>query len=198
MGILKRHETLGAAEEHRGIRTEESGHNMDNSMTHKTEEDNYILAIESSCDETAASVVRNGRERELAPLMDRTFIEYHGHPDSVVRIHYLLSQENGDEDLYVTEEMRPVYGGVCSKEFVLFFGESLQYYIMEERGRVEQLMESGELKKSETSAPEPEGRFGRINEMAVSRSLGDYDALEGQLEEFYRKEYLDRQLFRLK
>ena len=29
---------------------------------HKTEEDVYILAIESSCDETAASVVKNGRE----------------------------------------------------------------------------------------------------------------------------------------
>ena len=137
-------------------------------------------------------------ERELAPLADRTFIEYHGHPDSVVRIHYLLSQENGDEDLYVTEEMRPVYGGVCSKEFVLFFGESLQYYIVEERGRVEQLMESGELRKSETSAPEPEGRFGRINEMAVSRSLEDYDALEQQLEEFCRREYLGRRLFQLK
>ena len=27
-----------------------------------TEEDVYILAIESSCDETAAAVVKNGRE----------------------------------------------------------------------------------------------------------------------------------------
>ena len=133
----------------------------------------------------------------MASLMDRTFIEYHGHPDSVVRIHYLLSQENGDEDLYVTEEMRPVYGGVCSKEFILFFGESLQYYIVEERGRVEQLMESGELRKSDVSVPEPEGRFGRINEMAISRSLGDYDVLERQLEEFYRMEHFNRQLFRL-
>ena len=29
---------------------------------HKIEEDVFILAIESSCDETAASVVKNGRE----------------------------------------------------------------------------------------------------------------------------------------
>ena len=29
---------------------------------HSVEEDVYILAIESSCDETAASVVKNGRE----------------------------------------------------------------------------------------------------------------------------------------
>ena len=28
----------------------------------KTDEDVYILAIESSCDETAAAVVKNGRE----------------------------------------------------------------------------------------------------------------------------------------
>ena len=29
---------------------------------HSVEEDVYILAIESSCDETAAAVVKNGRE----------------------------------------------------------------------------------------------------------------------------------------
>lgn len=139
-----------------------------------------------------------GMERELAPIMDRTFIEYHGHPDGVARIHYLLSQENRDEDLYITEEMRPVYGGICGKEFILFFGETLQYYIMEERGRVEQLMESGELRKGDCAAPEQDGRFARINDMAVSRSLQDYDMLDQQMEEFYRTEYYNRELFRLK
>ena len=139
-----------------------------------------------------------GMERELTPIMDRTFIEYHGHPDSVVRIHYLLTQKDGNEDLYITEEMRSVYGGVCSKEFVLFFGESLQYYIVEERGRVEQLMESGELQKDDSAGPEQDGRFARINDMAVSRSLRDYDMLDQQMEEFYRAEYYNRQLFRLK
>ncbi|MDE7223287.1 MAG: hypothetical protein K2O34_05850, partial [Acetatifactor sp.] len=139
-----------------------------------------------------------GMERELGPIMDRTFLEYHGHPDSVVRIHYLLTQENREEDLYITEEMTPVCGGVCSKEFVLFFGESLQYYIMEERGRVEQLMESGRLQRSDVPALEQEGRFGRINEMTASRSLQDYETLDRQMEEFYRTEYYNREFFRLK
>ena len=139
-----------------------------------------------------------GMERELAPIMDRTFIEYHGHPDSVVRIHYLLTQENREEDLYITEEMSPVCGGVFSKEFVLFFGESLQYYIVEERGRVEQLMESGRLQRSNVPALEQKGRFRRINEMAASRSLQDYDALDEQMEEFYRIEFFNREFFQLK
>ena len=64
-----------------------------------------------------------------------------------------------------------MYGGICGKEFILFFGETLQYYIMEERGRVEQLMESGELQKREWDGPEQDGRFARINDMAVSRSM---------------------------
>lgn len=139
-----------------------------------------------------------GMERELAPIMDRTFIEYHGRPDSVVRIHYLLTQENSEEDLYITEEMLPVCGGVFSKEFVLFFGESLQYYIVEERDRVEQLMESGRLLRGDVPALDQEGRFGRINEMAANRSLEDYDALERQMEEFYRTEYFNREFFQLK
>ncbi|MCM1373725.1 MAG: DUF5717 family protein [Muribaculum sp.] len=139
-----------------------------------------------------------GLEKELAPIMDRTFIEYHGHPDSVVRIHYLLTQENSGEDLYITEEMLPICGGVCSKEFVLFFGETLQYYIMEERGRVEQLMESGKLCRGDASALEHEGRFERINEMVTSRVLEDYDSLDRQLEEFYRTEYFNREFFQLR
>lgn len=139
-----------------------------------------------------------GMERELGSLMDKTIIEYHGHPDSVVRIHYLLTQEDGTGDIYVTEEMQPVYGGVCSKEFLLFFGESLHYYIVEERGRVEQLMESGKLQRSDTRTQEREGRFGRINDMVISSSLQDYDGLDQKLEAFYRTEYLNRQLFRLK
>ena len=139
-----------------------------------------------------------GMEQELGFLMEKTIIEYHGHPDSVVRIHYLRSQENGSGDIYVTEEMQPVYGGICSKEFLLFFGESLQYYIMEERGRVEQLMESGKLQRSDMGTREREGRFYRINDMLTSRALQDYDALDQKLEEFCRTEYFNRQLFRLK
>lgn len=139
-----------------------------------------------------------GLEKELAPIIDRTFIEYHGHPDSVVRIHYLLTQENSGEDLYITEEMLPICGGVCSKEFVLFFGETLQYYIMEERGRVEQLMESGKLCRSDAPALEHEGRFERINEMVTSRVLEDYDSLDRQMEEFYRTEYFNREFFQLR
>lgn len=145
-----------------------------------------------------AFLTYKGLERELAPLMDRTFIEYHGHPDSVVRIHYLLTQENSGEDLYITEEMLPICGGVCGKEFVLFFGETLQYYIMEERGRVEQLMESGKLCRSDAPALEHEGRFERINEMVTSRVLEDYDSLDRQMEEFYRTEYFNREFFQLR
>lgn len=143
-------------------------------------------------------LVYPGMEQELGALMDKTIIEYRGHPNSVVRIHYLLTQEDGNGDIYVTEEMQPVYGGICSKEFLLFFGESLQYYIVEERGRVEQLMESGKLQRSDNQPQERDGRFRRINEMVISRSLQDYDALDQKLEEFYRTEYLNRQLFRLK
>lgn len=139
-----------------------------------------------------------GLERELSSISDRTIIEYHGHPDSVVRIHYLLSSENSDEDIYVTEDMQPVYGGVFVKEFVLFFGESLQYYIVEERGRVEQLTESGKLQRDDRHSSEPGGRFGLVDRMVISRSLQDYETLEQMLGEFYRTEFLGRQLIKLR
>ena len=59
-------------------------------------------------------------------------------------------------------------------------------------------MESGKLQRSDTRTQEREGRFGRINDMVISSSLQDYDGLDQKLEAFYRTEYLNRQLFRLK
>ena len=39
---------------------------------HSVEEDVYILAIESSCDETAAAVVKNGYKAECVGEIERT------------------------------------------------------------------------------------------------------------------------------
>ena len=52
--------------------------------------------------------------------------------------------------------MKEVYFGVYVKEFVLFYGEKLQYYITEEQENQEQLTESGILQKEESKATSPQ------------------------------------------
>ncbi len=131
-------------------------------------------------------------------LEDKTLLEYRAQPGSKARVHYVLLHENGESEDYVCEYMREVYGGVFAKEFILFFGESLQYYITEERDGREQLTVSGTLLKSDSPGGEGNSRFQLINDILISKSLQDTDTLDNLLEEYYRKDYLGGRLFRLK
>lgn len=130
-------------------------------------------------------------------LFDKTIIEYRTRPGGRARLHYVILHDNGEADEYLSEYMRDVYGGVCFKEFVLFFGETLQYYIMEESDGEEQLTESGNVQKSDTRNESDSNKYNLINDMVISKNLQDYDTLDGLLEEYYRKEYYNEQLFKL-
>lgn len=133
----------------------------------------------------------------LKEMADKTIIEYRAHPGGRARIHYVMIHENGESEEYLSEYMQEVYGGVCFKEFVLFFGESLQYYIMEEMDGEEQLTESGNLQKSDIVNTFAGSKYEMINDIVISKTLKDYDTLDGLFEEYYRKEFLNQQLFKL-
>lgn len=131
-------------------------------------------------------------------LADKTIVEYRSSPESKACIHYVMLHENGEADEYKAEYMRDVYGGVCFKEFILFFGESIQYYITEEKNGEEQLTESGTLQNSDTKDGGESGRYQLINDIILSKILEDYETMDNLLEEYYRKEFLNGQMFKLK
>ena len=131
-------------------------------------------------------------------LADKTIIEYHTTPNGCPKIHYLILKENGEAGDYVTEPMDAVLGGVYCKEFVLFFGESLQYYIMEEVDGVEKLTQSGTRQRSENHEAEYSGRYGMINDIVISKSLQDYSTFDSLLEEYYKREFYNQELFKLR
>lgn len=131
-------------------------------------------------------------------LADKSIIEYHTIPGSKVIIHYVVLRENGESEKYVAEPMQNVCGGVFFKEFILFFGESLQYYITEEKNGEEQLTESGTLQKSDIGREEDGSKFGMINDIVISKNLQDFDTMDNLLEEYYRREFLGSKLFVLK
>ena len=136
--------------------------------------------------------------RAAQEMFDKTIIEYRANPGGRSRIHYVITHENGESDEYIAEPMREVYGGVCFKEFILFFGESLQYYITEERDGEEQLTESGTLQKSDIRGIESDSRYHLVNDIMISKTLEDYDTMDNLLEEYYKKEFLNSRLFELR
>ena len=134
---------------------------------------------------------------ELQELKDKTIVEYHTRGGVRARIHYVMLHENGQAEDYLSEYMQEVYSGVFFKEFVLFFGENIQYYIMEESANGEQLTESGSLQKSDIMNDNPDSKYEIVNDMMISMTLQDDDTLDHLLEEYYRREYLDHRLFTL-
>ena len=131
-------------------------------------------------------------------LMDKTIIEYHATGDSQPRIHYLILKGNEEEGEYLTDYMDAAMGGVYFKEFVLFFGESLQYYIVEERAGEEKLTQSGTCHRTEIPGEESIGRYGAINDIVMSKTLQDYNTFDTLLEEYYKREFFNKALFELR
>lgn len=130
-------------------------------------------------------------------LSDRTIVEYKAHPKARAVMHYCVEMAEGEEADYRTEEMNEVYGGVNYKDFVLFFGERLQYYIMENREGNEQLTESAAIQKSDAGSHGTDGKFNLINDLSISTTLQDYETVDKLLAEYEYKEFLKDGLFKL-
>lgn len=128
-------------------------------------------------------------------FIDKTMVEYRAKDGNRAVIHYVIEREGHNENEYIKEEMRNMYGGVCVKEFTLFFGESLQYYIMEIEDGKEQLTESGTFSRSDTDMSQHAGRYNLINDIAMGRTLNDYDTMENLLFEYFDHAYLLEELF---
>lgn len=134
-------------------------------------------------------------EPMLNRMLDKTIIEYRVRPGAKAIIHYVLQKDETDGGDYQTEEMLQAYGGVCYKVFTLFFGESLQYYIVEEEDGEEQLTESGTIQKSDIESLEGTGKYGVVNDMLISRTLRDYETMDALMEEYYHKDFMASKLF---
>lgn len=135
---------------------------------------------------------------EAGLLADKTIIEYHAAPGNRAFIHYIMEKEPGEPGEYRTEEMTEVYGGVCFKEFQLFFGESIQYYIMEESENGSLLTESDTIQKSDIEKGMDNSRYSMVNDIAIAQTLQDYDTIDDLLTEYGRMSYMTQRLFNLK
>ncbi len=174
----------------------ENRHEMDEE-TFRTAE---VLLQELMAEGIYLDFFRTFRECRAAQqdLADRTIIEYRTDPRARACIHYTILDENGESDGYRSEYMRDVYGGVFVKDFVLFFGESLQYYITEEKDGNAELTESATIQKSEAGAAEEDSRYRLLNDIAMAGSLQDFDTMDDLLEEYYRRDFMNSRLFALK
>ena len=135
---------------------------------------------------------------EISDYLDKTIIEYRTNPNNRVMLHYILENGRDDDENYHTEEMRNMFGGVFTREFILFFGENLQYYITEEQNGKELLTASDSLSVSDTSDARVESRYSMINDMVVSRTVKDDNTLLDIMREYVEADAFAHKVFKLR
>ncbi len=113
-------------------------------------------------------------------IMDKKVIEYHTNPEFKVFIHYAMDMENIEECDYKIREMKDVCGGIFTQEFIMFYGENIQYYITEECNGQKTLTESSNESLSDTNISEVSDRASRytmLNDMLVSFDMHEENTL---------------------
>jgi hypothetical protein len=130
---------------------------------------------------------------DMVQFVDKTMLEYRTEPGTVCRVHFRMDTDQTDE--YRVVDMRQMYDGIYVAEFVLFFGEQMQYYITEESEEGEVLTQSGTITKSDIVGGHISSRFGLINDIMVGETLQDYDTVDGLIGEYYKKKFICEKMF---
>ena len=141
-------------------------------------------------------ILKKKLERVTGELMDRTIVDYKGEPGSTAKIHYMIS-EDGKEGHYAEGPMREACAGICFKDFILFHGEKLKYYITEDDDEDSPLLDSGELSIAGRAPGKKESKYDIINDLIMSNENKDYERFDSLLKDYYRKEFISEELFRL-
>ncbi|NLP35746.1 MAG: hypothetical protein GX359_11265 [Clostridiales bacterium] len=128
-------------------------------------------------------------------VMNKYFVEYKTDPKKQVYIHYRLQNAN-DKEEYITERMTNVFMGIHVKAFVLFYNETLEYYITEESG--EEVVHHKSIQVHNDREPsDEESRYQQINLMLAHKEMHDETSLLELMERYMNAEYLTSKCFRV-
>lgn len=123
-------------------------------------------------------------------LSNRYIVSYQGTDKSKLTIYYCITRENEPVDEFVKEIIPQHYFTYFIKEFILFKGEVLHYYLVEDKGDISQVVEAMTVSQKEF-ASKGTGRF-----LAINNMLND-DNKEKKLEEYEKKNYIVNQIFQI-
>ena len=125
-------------------------------------------------------------------IHDRIVFEYRTNPQARVILAYI--PQGGTE--YVECEMQKMYDEIFAKEFLVFFGESLPYFIKEKQDKEWKVTQSGRIQSQQLSTEREDSRYEMVNDMLAGWQMQDeetmFKCLEayGKLDEIVNKEFL--------
>lgn len=127
-------------------------------------------------------------------LYDKVILEYRTSPQKHVVIHYSRDEDGAE---FIAEDMVDVYNGIFVKQFVMFFGEMIQYYISEEQGSQVEVTQSNRLVNHDVYNQKDESRYSLINQMLMSNTLMEEESLNRYMQRYEELDEMTRQMFRI-
>ena len=129
-------------------------------------------------------------------IADKYYVQYITDPESKVTIHYSLDENGEDELKFSSENMEDVFYGIRVKEFILFYEDNLQYYIVEANDEDISVTESNNILVDECDTDD-ETRYNRINLMLMSRNMNEERTLIDSMKTLVTTDYLAEEMFKI-
>lgn len=129
-----------------------------------------------------------------ACLRDKTVIEYRSNTENTVEMHYMLDAGISARKTYEICRMEETYDTFFIKEMILFYGEHLQYYILERREEGERLTESNTIVMDRFDPAESEDRYHLLNDICACMELRDEKTLEELMRAYAERQCLAEEL----
>ncbi len=134
-----------------------------------------------------------GKIRLPARIYDRHIVEYITRPASRVTIHTRFDM--GDED-FKDEQMNEVCPGIYVSDFILFYGEGLQYYISEEWGDEYDVTESRVIRLEPELIGGDDSKYHMLNLIITANEMRDDKTVLKILELYFKNDYKSTELFK--
>lgn len=123
---------------------------------------------------------------------DRVFIEKRYPADSQVMLYYRMSGETE----WKCEPMRNMYQGIFVREFLLFYGEKLEYYLTCERKGKKETTKTDIIHMTRSQA-EGKSRYQMLNRILAAKTIGSREETEKALREYMEMEAMVKACFSL-
>ena len=141
-----------------------------------------------------------GRISLPAGILDKTVIEYRTGTKGTVSIHYELEQHMEIDGMhgefyqehkgYQTENMQQVFQGLYVKSFLLFYGEMIRYYIVEEDGADSVYTESNHHFLEDVHVETGDSKYGMLNDTLQCMAMHDEKMVQELVKQYSKTKFI--------
>jgi len=127
-------------------------------------------------------------------VTDRTVVDYRTMPDAKVHISYTIGN-NKEESRLIVEEMTCIHPGIYVKNFTLFYGDKVNYYISEISEDENITSDSCLIRMDNPHQFNDDSRYSMINHIIIAKENGEKEAEQEAVRAYVEKRHVVENIF---